>query len=323
MLSKKRILTLNGEEVARTPLLVPSFSSKGFPDVTKIMGTTEEVIEGAILVSAYDLHYDEIVPPFDYASLLFLDSGGYEASKDADLSEVPGYEHLIKPWTQTMHESVLADWKPSVPSVIISYDHPKEKISIPEQIKRAKEMAPNRPDLLREILLKPETEKSTLLKIESVIPHIHALKSFDVIGVTEKEIGTSIFQRMENIARLRIALNKVAPDIPIHIFGSLDTITTPLYFLAGADIFDGLTWLRFAYHEGYTMYKHNYGAVQLGLKTKAHVIDGKCWYDNYRYLVDLELEMRRFLNENSFESFSHHAELFERAYENTLEAVRS
>jgi hypothetical protein len=321
MLSKKRILTLGGKQIARTPLLVPSFSSKGFPDVKKIMETTKEVIEGAILVSAYDLHYSEIESPFDYASLLFLDSGGYEASKDTDLSEIPGYEHLAKPWAQEMHENVLASWKPTVPSVIISYDHPKEKISISEQITRAKNMAPSCSGLLREILLKPETETSKLLNIDSVIPHIHALKGFDIIGVTEKEIGNSIFERMENIARLRLALDKVALDIPIHIFGSLDTITTPLYFLAGADIFDGLTWLRFAYHEGYTIYKHNYGAVRLGLNMKAHIIDGKCWFDNYRYLVDLELEMRRFLNERNFASFKFHADLFKGAYENTLEAV--
>lgn len=118
-------------------------------------------------------------------------------------------------------------------------------------------------------------------------------------------------------------MDKVTLDIPIHIFGSLDTINTPLYFLAGADIFDGLTWLRFAFHEGYTMYKHNYAAVQLGLAMKAHVIDGKCWFDNYRYLVDLELEMRRFLKEHKFTTFKYHAELFERAYENAMEAVRA
>lgn len=323
LLSKKRILMLDGKEVARTPLLVPSFSSKGFPEVKKIMETTSEVIEGVMLVSAYDLYYDKIAPPFDYASLLFLDSGGYEASKDTDLSEIPGYEHIAKPWSKEMHERVLKAWNPSVPSIIIGYDHPKERLSVSEQIYRAKSMAPNRPGLLREILLKPETENSILINIDSIIPHLHALKGFDVIGITEKEIGTSIFQRMENIARLRIALDKVALDIPIHVFGSLDTITTPLYFLAGADIFDGLTWLRFAFHEGYTMYKHNYGAVELGLKMKAHVIDGKCWFDNYRYLGDLELEMRRFLNERNFSSFRHHSELFERAFENTCEAVRT
>lgn len=322
MLAKKRTLILNGEEIARTPLLVPSFSSKGFPDVRKIMKTTEEVMEGAMLVSAYDLHYKEISPPFDYASVLFLDSGGYEASKDTDLSEIPGYEHMARPWTKRMHDEVLSAWKPNVPSVVVNYDHPKDRISIPEQIRRAKELSPGRSDFLREVLLKPETEASNLLKIEAIIQHVHLLKGFDVVGVTEKEIGTSIFQRMENIARLRIALDSVAPNIPIHIFGSLDTITTPLYFLAGADIFDGLTWLRFAFHDGYTIYKHNYGAVSLGLKIKAHVIDGKCWVDNYRYLVDLELEMRRFLNENKFDSFRFHADLFERAQQSTMESVR-
>ena len=57
-------------------------------------------------------------------------------------------------------------------------------------------------------------------------------------------------------------------ETPIHVFGSLDTVTTPMYFLAGADIFDGLTWLRFAFHGGYTVYKHNYGALKFGVATK-------------------------------------------------------
>ena len=93
MLAKRRAIQRDGVPVERTPLLVPSFSSKGFPDVAKIIKTTEEVIEGATLVSAYDMHYERINPPFDFASLIFLDSGGYEASKDTDLSELGDYEH--------------------------------------------------------------------------------------------------------------------------------------------------------------------------------------------------------------------------------------
>ena len=81
MLARRRALRLNGREVERTPLLVPSFSSKGFPDVRKIIEYSSEIIEGPMLVSAYDLHYKAIEPPFDFASFLFLDSGGYEASK--------------------------------------------------------------------------------------------------------------------------------------------------------------------------------------------------------------------------------------------------
>ncbi|AQQ05675.1 hypothetical protein B0E33_20635 [Roseibium algicola] len=321
MLARRRSLRLNGQEVERTPLLVPSFSSKGFPDVSKIIEYSTEMIEGSMLVSAYDLHYEKIKPPFDFASLLFLDSGGYEASKDAELSDYGDKEHIPQEWSQEMHEAVLAGWAPSIPSIIISYDHPKEKLPIREQIRRAENMAPGRTDVMREILLKPETETQTLIRLESIIENIHGFANFSAIGVTEKEIGNSVLTRMQNIARFRLALDKAGIEVPLHIFGSLDTVTTPLYFLAGADIFDGLTWLRFAFHQGQTLYKQNYGALHLGVKTPAHVIDGRCWNSNYYYITDLELEMRRFLNEGDFASFRYHGEQFRAALESVREAV--
>jgi hypothetical protein len=76
MLAKRRALKLNGEEIERTPLLIPSFSSKGFPEVENIISYCSELIDGVILVSAYDLHYGKINPPFDFPSLILLDSGG-------------------------------------------------------------------------------------------------------------------------------------------------------------------------------------------------------------------------------------------------------
>jgi hypothetical protein len=321
MLAKRRALKFKDKEIERTPLLVPSFSSKGFPDVRKIIAYSSEIIEGPMLVSAYDLHYDKISPPFDFAGLLFLDSGGYEATKDAELSDFGEREHMPKEWTSEMHEAQLAKWQPSVPSVIISYDHPKERLSIKDQIARAKAMAPGRTDLMREILLKPETEAQSLLQLDNIISAVHGLAEFDAIGITEKEIGNSVLARMQNIAKLRTALDKAGIDIPIHVFGSLDTVTTPLYFLAGADIFDGLTWLRFAFHEGQTIYKQNYGALHLGVKTPAHVIDGRCWNNNYYYISELELQMRRFLNDGDFNSFKFHGEHFRAALESVKEAV--
>lgn len=263
----------------------------------------------------------KVCPPFDFASLLFLDSGGYEASKEAELSDFGDKEHVPKDWTQEMHEAQLAKWQPTAPSVIISYDHPKKKIQIKDQISRAKAMAPGRNNVMREILLKPETDTQTLLQVDSVIEHIHSLAAFDVVGVTEKEIGSSVLSRMQNIAKLRRALTKVGINVPIHVFGSLDTITTPLYFLAGADIFDGLTWLRFAFYQGMTVYKQNYGALNLGVKTPAHVINARCWNSNYYYLSELELEMRRFLNARDFSVFKFHGELFRAALDNVMESV--
>lgn len=321
MLAKRRSLKLNGVEVERTPLLVPSFSSKGFPDVHKIIESCSELIEGVTLVSAYDIHYGKVHPPFDFPSLIFLDSGGYEASKDAELSDLGDREHYPKDWTQEMHESVLAKWQSPVPSVLISYDHPKARVGFADQIERGRTMAPGRTEVLRELLLKPEKESQTMLHVDDLLRHVHLLADFDIIGVTEKEIGNSLVDRMKNIAKLRRALTAVGIDIPIHVFGSLDTISTPMYFLAGADIFDGLTWLRFAFHEGLTIYKHNFGALQLGVTTKAHMVDARCWHQNYYYMNELQLEMRRFLASQDFSSFKYHGNMFNTALQSALEAL--
>ena len=322
MLAKKRSLWLDGVEIERTPLLVPSFSSKGFPNVQKIIEYSSELLDNVALVSAYDLHYGNVRPPFDFLlSLIFLDSGGYEASKDRELSDFGEREHKPQPWTQDMHEAQLARWNPKFPSVLISYDHPEERLPIRAQIERARGMVSDRTGFLREILLKPETTGQTLLQIPEIVRNIHGLAEFDIIGVTEKEIGKSIHDRMRNIAKLRRALDAAGLDRPIHVFGSLDTITTPMYFLAGADIFDGLTWLRFAFHDGLTVYKQNYGALELGLATKADVIDGRCWNSNYYYMKDLELEMRSFLAAEDFDAFQHHRDLFQKASRIVSEAV--
>ena len=321
MLAKRRALKFNGQDIERTPLLVPSFSSKGFPEIDNIIKYSSELIDGAALVSAYDLYYSKIKPPFDFFSLVFLDSGGYEASKDAELSDFGDKEHLPKPWSQAMHEAQLAEWKPSAPSVLISYDHPKERLPIREQIERARAMASGNEGFLRELLIKPETTTQRFLQIPDIVRNVRGLADFDVIGVTEKEIGNSILDRMKNIAELRRALDGVGLETPIHVFGSLDTVTTPMYFLAGADIFDGLTWLRFAFYEGNTIYKHNYGAFKFGVATRSHMIDARCWNDNYYYIKDMELQMRRFLNGSDFGAFKYHGELFRTALESVIEAI--
>jgi hypothetical protein len=320
MLAKRRSLALDGVEIERTPLLVPSFSSKGFPEVADIVEYSSELIEGPVLISAYDLHYKEIAPPFDFSSLIFLDSGGYEASKEADLSDFGDRRHSPKGWSRKPHEAVIRGWKSRVPTVLISYDHPRERLSVAEQVLRARALAPNRKDLVREILLKPETEIQTRLNMKNVINNVCSLTGFDVIGVTEKEIGLSVLDRMKNIASLRMALWDVGLDTPIHVFGSLDTVTTPLYFLSGADIFDGLTWLRFAYRGGMTLYKQNFGAME-GIDIKAHVLDGVCWNRNYRYLQVLQSEMRRFLKTGDFTTFKFNGDLFRDALDSAVEAV--
>jgi hypothetical protein len=321
LLAKRRHLTLNGTHLERTPLLVPSFSSKGFPDVNKIVQYSSELITDVALVSAYDIHYKLVTDPFTFPSIVFLDSGGYEASKDQELSDIGNLDHLPKPWTREMHEAQLAAWNSTSPCVFISFDSPKERLPIKEQIERARSMAPGLSGFLREILLKPETPDQVRLHMDKIITQVHALAEFDVIGVTEKEVGHSLTDRMKNVAKLRKALSSAGLETPIHVFGSLDTITTPLYFLAGADIFDGLTWLRYAYHEGNTIYKQNFGALKFGASVNSDLVNAHCWNSNYYYMKAMESEMRRFLNGNDFGSFQFHSEFFRTSLETVTEAL--
>jgi hypothetical protein len=151
MLANRRSLHLNGAEIERTPLLVPSFSSKGFPEVAGIIKMAEEFIEGPMLISAYDLHYKHITGRFAAPALIFLDSGGYEAGKDADFSDLLEHEQTQQPWSREAHNAILQSWDTSVPTVVISYDHPKDRTPFADQIHRAQEL-PVKENTLREIL---------------------------------------------------------------------------------------------------------------------------------------------------------------------------
>ena len=324
MLAKRRGFYRDGKEIIRTPMLLPSFSSKGFPQVQNILETTQEVIEGEILVSAYDLHHRTLTGPFDFAEAIFLDSGGYEASKDVELSDIQTIDHKPASWTMDNYNAVVAAWSSKRPTVIISYDHPKERVATVEQISRADVSLPHTSNIFREILFKPETEDSGETNVAAIVLNIHKLASFDAVGVTEKEIGATQQARMGNIARIRKALNAAGlGNKPIHIFGSLDTISTPLYFVAGADIFDGLTWLRFAYHEGMTIYRQNFAALRFGTQIRSNLVDARCCFENYYYLKQMQLEMRNFLVGHSFNSFSYHKELIERAYRAATEETEA
>ena len=322
MLAKRRALNHNGKEIARTPLLVPSFSSR-VPEIDKILKASEEFVAGPLLVSAYDIHYHKITPPFDFGSgVIFLDSGGYEVSRQLDLSEVEDQSDAPRlPWSEERYGEVLAVWKSRLPTVIVSYDHPRERRSIAEQIKKAADLAKGRKDILRELLIKPETREQNYVQFDSVVKSVRQLDVFDAIGLTEKEIGNSILQRMENIATLRIALDKVGLETPIHLFGSLDTVTTMFYFVAGADIFDGLTWLRYAFRDGLTVYRQNLGVLEYGVATKSATVEAISWAKNYAYLNDLQLEMRQFLKNHDFTVFKHHASILESAYRTISESL--
>jgi hypothetical protein len=314
MLAKKRIIRLGSGTELKTPILLPSFSSKGFPKVQKILKACEEYITDEILVSAYDISHGILSPEFDFASAIFLDSGGYEASKDADLSEIYEGDHVAKAWSPEMYAAVVRDWKSASPTIFISFDSPKHRADTREQIERARKLVLPSGEHARSLLLKPESDDAIRLHLEKITPNLPRLKDFATIGVTEKEIGNSILSRLANVARLRKALDRHYADMPIHVFGSLDTISTYLFFLAGADVFDGLTWLRYAFSEGDTIYRHSFGALKLPISVNSDIVEGRCWSNNYQYMQQMRLNMLKYLNDGNFEHFGRHHELIKSAH---------
>jgi hypothetical protein len=320
ILAERRELKFADGTSLRTPILVPSFSSR-IPKIEKIFRASEEFIDGPILISAYDIKHKYLSPPFDFGNAIFLDSGGYEASSDSDLSDVSGQAAKGGEWSEGEHSEVLTNWASKVPVIVISYDHPKLRCALSRQIASAAELALPK-NALKEILLKPETDDQHFVQVESVRRNVHSLSKFDVIGVTEKEMGNSVLERMENIATLRLALNKAGIGSPIHVFGSLDTITTLFYFVAGADIFDGLTWLRYAFKDGRTLYRQDFGITDLGIAAKFPRVEALCWSRNYQYMKEMEMEMRRFLKANDFKVFKNHGERLKAAFQSIEEEVR-
>lgn len=321
MLEQKREFTVK-DGVFRTPILIPSFSSKGFQnELKKIIQYSSELITDEILVSAYDIHHGFISESyFKFPTLIFLDSGGYEASMDTDLSDIQKKHHHPLEWKKGWFDEVLNNWTFQKPTILITYDHPQRRYNLKRQIEIAKKQAMLFPYSPTEILLKPEPGER-FLDIPEIVQLAGHLAEFPVIGLTEKELGKSLFERMENIAKIRLSLNNTGMSPPIHIFGSLDPISTPLYFLSGADIFDGLTWLRFGFTETAAIYKHNFGALNLPLGTTDDMVNGHVWNSNYQYITELQGQMRHFLLNSNYEVFGENSNLFCTAHERLFESV--
>ncbi|MGK3985113.1 hypothetical protein WME99_18840 [Sorangium sp. So ce136] len=310
-----------------TPLLVPSFSSKGFPPlrdgkpwVARALETTSEWLTDMMLISAYDIHYGYIPDPTALActpELTIVDSGGYEVSFDDDLSAVTVRDHEPRAWSPEQLAGVLDKWPQRFAAMFVSYDHPKRRLVLADQVAEAKRLFARYPQQLHSLLLKPETREQEYLQnvLKSVADDPGLLAGFHAIGVTEKELGSSLLQRMQRLAELRLNLDAAGISAPIQVFGALDPVTSCMYFIAGAEIFDGLTWLRYAYHEGMCVYRANYGALHVGLDRRDELVSGKTMTDNLNYLRLMEASMRRVAHDQDVRHFLHHRELLQQGFD--------
>jgi hypothetical protein len=300
----------NGTQIS-TPLLVPSFSSKGFlitnegkSELNNIYKKTSEYITDAALISAFDVsnkHIENV--NYSIANITFVDSGGYEVSNSYDLSTINYTKGGQKNWTEKQLNDVYKNIPNDYTVVLVNFDHPDYRFNVEKQIDNAKVFFSKFPNHLHTLLIKPETQDESIISVPSIVSNIRKIDQFDILGLTEKELGNSILERMTNIAKIRMALDNISLHTPLHIYGSLDPISTILYFISGAEIFDGLTWLRYGFFDGIAGYYSNYGVLKYGIDRDDDSIKLFMIQNNLSYLVTMKNQMKKFLLEGNFKVF--------------------
>ncbi|MFO0580033.1 MAG: hypothetical protein U1A78_39170 [Polyangia bacterium] len=224
---------------ARTPMIVPSFSSRGFPAVQGLFHALRLDLYGSCLLSAFDLARGTIQTDLlKAADLILLDSGLYEVRSDCD-DELHGSPPASGTWSRSEFRSWLTGLPSSVDAVVVSYD---QYGPLAEQLSAAAGDFSCCQRAAGDFLMKPEASGQYL---SPVLPDSMDLSALAILGVTEKELGSSPQQRCANLMRLRLALRASGRDLPIHVFGAITPRAVLAYFLCGADIFDGLNWLRY------------------------------------------------------------------------------
>jgi hypothetical protein len=179
---------------------------------------------------------------------LFLDSGTIEYNKYKNIG-------IHEEWNIDLYMEYLENIEREKAVILVNYD---TMDNIEKQISLAE--ASFKESFISDFLIRSNKENDEIDLVEFA-DNIDGIKKFDIIGLTEKELGKNYLRRCQNLINLRIILNENNLNKPIHIFGCLDPLSIYLYFLCGADIFDGLTWIKMSYNEQFAIYRNNHSLL--------------------------------------------------------------
>jgi len=330
MLARRSNLNHPIGSVIDLPRLIPAFSSKGFPftesstngrisEVNRALEIAGPSITDSILLSAYDIHHGYLTDPIKHLGnkeLAFVDSGGYELSQDFESTEPKTMSYTPDTsYDRNAHIDVLKNLPTSCPIVISNFDDQNRGTEIREQILDAKRLFNNFGHFLHDFIIKP-TRKADYVNPAEIEGYIENMRGFHIVGVTEKELGNTMLKRLICIAKLRNALDRHSMSTPIHVWGGLDPVLTPLYFIAGAELFDGLSWLRYGYLNDTAISRDSYNTIDQGVKAPWRRAEAMRLSKNVIYLETLTIRMRRFVDEGTcdFSVFEKSADTIGKAY---------
>lgn len=288
-LCKSRWVLPNGEF---TPLLVPSFSSRGFPDLSEIHHFLSPFVTDVSLVSAFDIHNGYLEPDNIYASdVVIIDSGGYEVKPVNDPLEAYYDERSANNWGVELYRETLNKLEPLSDVIIVSHDD-SNKIPLEKQIWNARALFEQYQKFSGSFLWKPDPEELFCENTEHLIKFKDDLKHFRCFGVTDKELGNTLANRCIKIREIRSIFDRLGIEIPIHVFGCLDPLTSVLFFLCGADVFDSLSWLRYVYRDGRLIYLQQAALLEDNSSLSDNEILSASWIDNLEIINKIQNAMK-------------------------------
>lgn len=257
----KRAYTPRAGKIQRigvvTPLLVPSFSSTLSNQAMRLEYQSGYLADSK-LVSAFDLgrghiRFEQLLG----STVVFIDSGGYEQRLAKTKATWLGAAEPV--WSQADYQGVIERLPPGPRYVLCSYDYDVE-MKAEKQLERAIKLQDANPDHAIDFLMKPE--RGWVCEPSTWEPHADKMARFDVVGVVEEELGSSPLERLRNIAAFRSMLDQNGIEAPFHVFGCLKPSLTVAYARAGAEVFDGLGWMRHAFDRGLTKHIDDYRLAQ-------------------------------------------------------------
>ena len=280
-----------------TPLLVPSFSSRGFQRVADIYGEMRDKLYGVCLVSASDLASGCIpASVIDEVNVTIIDSGMYESRKQMDECAARGLPVANRPWSRDDYFEIAADVDEAANGILVNYDgyEPLE-----QQIRRAVEDFAHAPHTANDFLLKPESP-ARLVNMARVANHVDVLAQFDIIGIAAREAGDSLTQRCRTVVTLRDTLDDADINLPVHVFGAITPLEVLTYFFCGADVFDGLNWLRLAFREGSSIPIEETAFEAMKPNLRDFDLCAEAWTANLSVLYRLQVSLQRYASSRDF-----------------------
>lgn len=222
-----------------------------------------------ILVSAYDLSRSDTTdqhhvstyieqlsasPNDQPGSVLFLDSGNYEASRRGNLPQLGADEPVA--WTVDEFQQTVRNW--TTFDVLFSFDDPHHAGTEHEMARRVIDLFQLTCDAARETqdvvpivhAVSGSDRNVNLRKLKYVISAVVSELAPKMIAIPEREIGNGLFERMKNTSAIRQHLDSLDGKVFLHLLGTGNPISIAALSASGADSFDGLEWCRVAAEPG-------------------------------------------------------------------------